>query len=101
MLLSIRNNKEEAFFKNWMPNIIHQGILLNYLQNNLQDGHFIIKIFLVRADFERWHFENYVVGLASSSPTTVPTSPPSHRVPHHQLGRSLFFACPDTDEDTL
>jgi hypothetical protein len=28
-----------------MPNIFHKGILLNYLQNNLKDGHFTIKMF--------------------------------------------------------
>lgn len=42
----------------------------------------------------------WLVGLTSSSPKMVPTSPPSHRIPHHQLRHSLFFACPDTNEDT-
>lgn len=83
--------RRKRFFKNWMPNIIHQGILLNYLQNNLQDGHFIIKIFLVRADFERWHFENYVVGLTSSSSEMVTTSPPPTVFHIINSGAHCFF----------
>lgn len=46
-------------------------------------------MFLVRDDFERWHFGNYVVGLTSSKKQYPPLPLPLCST--HQLRHSLFF----------